>query len=656
MAKKPSITTVSSGYQATTTINNNTQNLRDAFDNTLSLDGSTPNAMQADLDMDSNDILNVNTLRVGGLYINGQPVSPGSIQYNGVTKETQVATSGQTVFNLANISYTPGINNLSVYVDGVYQKPSNYSENTSTRVTFSVGLLLGAIVDFVVLSINALSGTTDAINVTYTSQGTGAVTTTVAAKLKETVSVKDFGADPTGVNDSAAAFNAAFTAAGTSGCVYAPTGTYKISSEVTVQCSFYGDGSGTVIKPSGQHTALIIRTGRAGQNMAGYVGKFTIDFSGVPVKNSDCIGMWLSKGTTPAASSGCNNVMFADIFIWQAYRGIQMLNTDLGNLWTTSFQNLLIFGSTDYGIYIDTNGSQGSLNVSFDNVTCDGWIIPTAKGAYIRGINNVKYFGTATGGTGGELSAFAMLDCTNVDVRLQIENIVTTGNVASGLIGFLNCPTVELSLRSQTNTFNPGVGNKNSYIYLDTNVRNFVLKSFSPALDVFSSGTTYKINCQNGSASNTRMTILDHSVLSSDVLASTGVINGSMFVVNDYALEKISTTRRRQALDINAPNATATNLVTVADYANRQYQVAALYLVQGSFSGNNTIGFTDLVLVTGVGQNTAQTAVTVSSNSINGGHARTYGIAGGFLQVTLSPGSGSYIISATGFDQAGSAN
>ena len=469
------------------------------------------------------------------------------------------------------------------------------------------------------------------------------------------INVLDYGAVGDGVADDTAALNAAFTAAGTSGCVYAPIGTYKISSEVTVSCSFYGNGSGTVIKPSGQHTALIIRTGRAGQNMAGYVGKFTIDFSGV-TKNSDCIGMWLSKGTTPAASSGCNNVLFEDIFIWQAYRGIQMLDTDLGNLWTTTFQNLLIFGSTDYGIYIDTNGSNGSLNVSFQNVTCDGWTIPTAKGAYIRGISNVKYFGTATGLAGDNFSAFAMLDCSNVDVRLQIENITTTVNLSQGLVGFANCPNVELSLQSQTCTFNPGAGNQSSYIYVDTNVKNFILKAFWPASDVFSSGTTYKVNCQNGSASNTRMVILDHSVLTSDVKAAATVLDNSVFVANNYALQNTSTTRRRQALDVNVPNATATDLVTVADYAGRPYQVAALYLVQGSFSGNNTEGFTDLVLVTGVGQTTTQTVVAVSSNSINGGSARTYSIAGGFLRLTISPGSGSYIVSATGFDQAGSAN
>lgn len=75
MAKKPSITTVASGYQSTTTINNNIQNLRDAFDNTISRDGSSPNEMLSDLDMNSNDILNVNSISVEELIIDNLNLS-----------------------------------------------------------------------------------------------------------------------------------------------------------------------------------------------------------------------------------------------------------------------------------------------------------------------------------------------------------------------------------------------------------------------------------------------------------------------------------------------------------------------------------------------------------------------------------------------------
>ena len=259
MAKKPNITTVTTGYQATDTINDNFQNIRNAFDNTLSRDGSLPNHMDADLDMDSNDILNVNTLSVNGLYIDGLPVTPSAIQYNGVTKETQVATSGQTVFNLTSITYTPGINNLSVYVDGVYQNPSTYSETNATRVTFSVGLHVGAIVDFVVLTINALPGTTDAVNVTYTPQGVGAVSTTVSNKLKESVSVKDFGAVGDDNTDNLNAFKNAlqYLESIGGGSLYVPAGIYRVSEPIIIRSDIelFGDGAASEIKNSvGQYT------------------------------------------------------------------------------------------------------------------------------------------------------------------------------------------------------------------------------------------------------------------------------------------------------------------------------------------------------------------------------------------------------------------
>ena len=69
MAKKPNITTITTGYSSTTALNNNFEALQDAFDNTLSLDGSTPNAMQADLDMDGNQILNASGLTIDGVDV-----------------------------------------------------------------------------------------------------------------------------------------------------------------------------------------------------------------------------------------------------------------------------------------------------------------------------------------------------------------------------------------------------------------------------------------------------------------------------------------------------------------------------------------------------------------------------------------------------------
>jgi hypothetical protein len=67
MAKKPTITSITSGYASTNTLNDNFEALRDAFDNTLSLDGSTPNSMTSDLNLNNNDILNASRILVGGV-------------------------------------------------------------------------------------------------------------------------------------------------------------------------------------------------------------------------------------------------------------------------------------------------------------------------------------------------------------------------------------------------------------------------------------------------------------------------------------------------------------------------------------------------------------------------------------------------------------
>ena len=66
MAKKPTLNTIASGYASNTTLNSNFEELRDAFDNTLSLDGSTPNAMGADLDLNGNNIIGATGLTVNG--------------------------------------------------------------------------------------------------------------------------------------------------------------------------------------------------------------------------------------------------------------------------------------------------------------------------------------------------------------------------------------------------------------------------------------------------------------------------------------------------------------------------------------------------------------------------------------------------------------
>lgn len=75
MAKQPTLTTISSGYYSTETLTANFEAIQSFFDNTVSRDGSTPNTMAGDLDMNSNDIINVGDIDVATLTINGIDVT-----------------------------------------------------------------------------------------------------------------------------------------------------------------------------------------------------------------------------------------------------------------------------------------------------------------------------------------------------------------------------------------------------------------------------------------------------------------------------------------------------------------------------------------------------------------------------------------------------
>ena len=89
-----------------------------------------------------------------------------------VQNEFATATSGQTVFTLTTITYQPGTNTLSVFVNGLKQYVSQtYTETNSTTVTFSPGLTVGAKVEF-----TAATTVTSSEVIAVALGGTGATT------------------------------------------------------------------------------------------------------------------------------------------------------------------------------------------------------------------------------------------------------------------------------------------------------------------------------------------------------------------------------------------------------------------------------------------------------------------------------------------------
>tara|TARA_R110000824_G_scaffold112138_3_gene261167 strand:- start:16086 stop:17612 length:1527 start_codon:yes stop_codon:yes gene_type:complete len=159
--------------------------------------------------------------------------------------DTFTGTGSTTVYTLSS---APGSKaNTAIYIDGVYQAKANYSVSVST-LTFTTAPPLNSAIEIVIGDAIPAGAATTASAVSYTQGGTGAVTTNVQAKLRETVSVKDFGAVGDGVTDDTAAFTAANTASGVAS-VFVPAGTYVITGTVTGNFFTFGDvtiSSGTV--------------------------------------------------------------------------------------------------------------------------------------------------------------------------------------------------------------------------------------------------------------------------------------------------------------------------------------------------------------------------------------------------------------------------
>lgn len=120
----------------------------------------------------------------------------------------------------ANIANTPAGNIVATTVQAAINELDGEKVQSATLVASGGSALVG-----------------------YLPSGTGAVTSTVQTKLRESTSVKDFGAIGNGVADDTAAIQAAITAVqGSNVSLFFPAGTYKVSASlnITAAVSFVG--------------------------------------------------------------------------------------------------------------------------------------------------------------------------------------------------------------------------------------------------------------------------------------------------------------------------------------------------------------------------------------------------------------------------------
>jgi len=236
---------------------NFTQNLyvtQETNNNSLNVDGSNP--MVGPLNMNGFQIDNLGEPTTDSDAATKKYIDDryGNLGIPGHTRWRKVATASQTTFSGTGdyggvLAYSP--TREQVYINGALQQRGvDYAADNGTSVAFTVGLTVGDVVDIICVNNLTNSSVSNAGNITYSGQFTGQTARTVAAKLADVVSVKDFGAVGDGVTDDTLKFEAAIATGKAVYVPYTPNGYVVNNVRVTTNTVIYGEKPGISSGPT----------------------------------------------------------------------------------------------------------------------------------------------------------------------------------------------------------------------------------------------------------------------------------------------------------------------------------------------------------------------------------------------------------------------
>jgi len=256
---------------------------------------------------------------------------------------------------------------------------------------------------------NTVPSQSSAAGISYAPSGTGAVTTTVQAKLQQTVSVKDFGAVGDGSTDDTAAIQAALNS-GAATIVFPPTSNYyNITSGLLVKSNTTIFGYGATLKTTSSSVF----------NMLWAEGTTSAYISNVNIFGLTVIGNGASTNVNGNGIGGtyCNNLTVRDCNVQNVWgQGIFLGGGGIN----CCFENNTISGVYGDGIHIGDQTSGQILQYVYLNNNYiygsydDG--IGITNGAHNVWVTNNTIDGT-TGGAGIDLSGPYNVVCQGNYVR-----------------------------------------------------------------------------------------------------------------------------------------------------------------------------------------------------------------------------------------------
>ena len=281
-----------------------------------------------------------------------------------------------------------------------------FGANGAPQVSTNTLAAIDAAVDTIESIASAPAG--NSAGISHISAGSGAVATTVQAKLRQTVSVKDFGAVGNNVADDTAEIQAAFNYCMLNGSrLHIPAGTYKttatlnISSNITI----LGDGNQqSVINFYASATTDFAIAISVPDNAA--IRELTISGIKINCNAGAAVGSGISTATT-SINSAITQSELSDIFINNVTVGVKLD----GVVYMSKFDRIVVSGGVNqYGWYAPnslnqllynsftnmevTNVNNGAFayymsltSCRLTNITCDGCCYFEGFYTYIDGLS-----------------------------------------------------------------------------------------------------------------------------------------------------------------------------------------------------------------------------------------------------------------------------
>jgi len=409
------------------------EKIQTAIDDTLSRKGDTPNGMEADLDMNSNRILNL--------------PAPSALTEPLRLSDLDSFLGGNLSIDLSSVTKV---------IDNVDTMKGDSTLNSGDVVLCKKYYSGGDLVEGLIYEFQS-SGTADGYIDHAAANGIAKLITTGE------INVKQAGAKGDGIQNDQPFIQACIdrvkgTSGTTSGIVFMPAGIYRTDSEILLDGSvkLYGERLGTVLQPNSE-TFSVIRIEAASDFIMSYweISDLYIRYAS-QASDSRAIGIQLDD------SGGSNRFPYSG-----AIKNVRIQNPYIGFKDDTVAFDIILEQVAVYTPYQSAFLCNKTASTMYTFINCAAFTSTANSHSFnLTGLRYLKMVGCAVDGLIGSNSALRLVSCNGVIETLDIEQCYTDSS--TGLITLSGCNININGCRFDDNSLS---ANDSGVIYTTSNTK-----------------------------------------------------------------------------------------------------------------------------------------------------------------------------------------